>query len=192
MEVHVCDISDGAGMAARDTLVAQKKKHVIELYGMSGGVTHMVAKILKEAEDSSSMIDKLVIWGHGGPGSQGVSRGEESARNADWAGIDIENLLDRTSDGEEVKRRKKLMRNKLGELWNVLSYSAIVELHGCNVASTTIGQIFLMALANIWEVPVRAGTVTQYGPSWSWAGAVHEARPGMSGTTTFQGSIKVL
>jgi hypothetical protein len=190
MEVHVCDVTDSAGMAARNTLVAQKKKHVIELYGMSNGVTQMVKKIIEEAGDS--MIDKLVIWGHGGPGSQGVSRGTESDRNADWAGIDIENLIDRTSDGEEVKRQKKLMRDTLRLLWDVLDYSGVVELHGCSVGSTPAGQVFLMALANIWEVPVRAGSVTQYGPNWSWAGVVHEAKPGMSGTTTFQGSIKVL
>ena len=190
MEVHVCDVNDRVGLAARNTLVAQKKKHVIELHGMSNGVTQMVAKILKEAEDSSSMVDKLAIWGHGGSGSVGVSRGTESARNVDWAGIDIENLIDTTKDSEGAEKGKK-MRDTLRRLWDVLSYSAIVELRGCDVAKGVRGQQFLMVLASIWEVPVRAGAVTQYGPTFGWAGVVHEARPGMSGTTTFQGDIQV-
>ena len=73
MEVHVCDVNDRVGLASRNTLVAQKKEHVIELNGMSNGVTHMVSKIIEEAGDST--IGRLAIWGHGGPGSVGISRG---------------------------------------------------------------------------------------------------------------------
>lgn len=189
MEVHACDVTDKVGVATRNALIAQKKKHVIEIHGMSNGVTHMVEKVLKEAEDSSSMIDKLVLWGHGGSGSMGISRGTESEHNVNWAGIDIENLIDTTKDTEGAQKGKK-MRDTLRRLWDVLSWSAIVELRGCDVAKGVRGQQFLMVLANIWEVPVRAGAVTQYGPTFDWAGVVHEARPGMSGTVTFQGGIQ--
>ena len=188
MEVHVCDVNDRVGLAARNTLVAQKKEHVIELNGMSNGVTHMVSKIIEEAGDS--MIDTLAIWGHGGPGSVGISRGQASVHNADWAGIDIENLIEKTTDREEEKLQKKRMRSTLRKLWNVLNWDAVVELRGCSIASGVRGQVLLTALANIWEVPVRAGNVDQYGPKWGWVGTVHEARPGMSGTTTFQGNVK--
>lgn len=188
MDAHVCDVNDTVGLAARNTLVAQKKAHVIELNGMSNGVTHMVSKIVEEAGDS--LIDTLAIWGHGGPGSVGISRGETSVHNADWAGIEIENLLERTTDSEEEKLRKRKMRSTLRKLWNVLGWNAVVELRGCKVGQGVRGQVLLTALANIWEVPVRAGDVDQYGPKWGWAGTVHEARPGMSGTTTSPGDIR--
>jgi len=157
MEVHVCDVNDRVGLASHKALAAQNKRHVIELHGMSNGVTAMVEKVVKEAANSpTGMIDKLAIWGHGGSGSVGLSRGEESARNADWAGIDIENLIDPTLDADGEGKGER-MRATLRKLWDVLSWGGMVELRGCDVAKGVRGQQFLTVLATIWEVRVRAG-----------------------------------
>jgi hypothetical protein len=37
-----------------------------------------------------------------------------------------------------------------------------VELHGCNVGQGTSGRLLTGTLAQLWQVPVAAGTVTQY------------------------------
>jgi hypothetical protein len=53
----------------------------------------------------------------------------------------------------------------------------------------------LLATA-IWEVPVYAGEVDQAvvvdgsGLELAWTGTVHVAKPGMTGTSTFQGAIR--
>jgi len=65
------------------------------------------------------------------------------------------------------------------------------------VRSEAAGSQFLTLLANaIWEVPVYAGEVDQAvvvdgsGLELAWTGTVHVAKPGMTGTSTFQGAIR--
>lgn len=75
---------------------------------MSNGVPPMVAKAIEEAGNASGVIDTLAIWGHGGSGSVDLSRGMESDRNADWAGIDIENRL-RGKAGRDYQQSFRVM-----------------------------------------------------------------------------------
>jgi hypothetical protein len=145
----------------------------------------MVGKVIAEAEKSpTGTIKTPAIWAHGGPGSQGISRGAESAGNAHWAGIDLDTLATNES-----------MRETLGQLWQVTDWNGWVELRGCRVGAGVRGQHFLNILTTIWGVPVHAGEVDQLITGLSdfelaWTGTVHVARPGVSGTTTFQGQIK--
>src|SRR5262245_23058958 len=185
--VHVCDTSSNEGIIALNNLKRIKVGHVLTFAPMSNGVTVMVNKVVAEAEQSpTGMITKLAIWAHGGPGSQGISRGAESSFNADWAGIDLQTLA-----------TNKDMRDTLRRLWDVLDWKATVELRGCKVGAGTAGSQFLTLLANaIWQVPVYAGEVDQAvvvggdGLELAWTGTVHYAKPGMSGTSTFQGQIR--
>lgn len=186
MNVHVCDTSSNEGVLAFNNLTRIKAQHVIAFSApMSNGVGVMVRKIMAEAEKSpTGTIKTLAIWAHGGPGSQGISRGRESAGNAHWAGIDLETLASDQS-----------MRETLGQLWQVTDWNGWVELRGCSVGAGVRGQQFLNILAAIWEVPVHAGEVDQAvtsvsGLELAWTGTVHVARPGVSGTTTFQGAIR--
>lgn len=174
MEIHVCDLTDRAGQGDCQTLEKMGKKNIIKMLGMSNGITYMVDKVIEIA--GSNKIEILAFWGHGGSGSMGLSRGEESDRNSDWAGISIYNV--------------ESSRSTLERLKNYFAPNAIVELRGCDVASGWRGQALLTALANIWKVRVRAGASTQYGPTLGWAGTVYEAKPGMSGTNSFAGDIQ--
>jgi len=186
MEVHVCDTSSNEGVIAANNLKRIRAAHVILFDApMSNGVGVMVSKVVEEASNSpSGMIKVLRIWAHGGPGSQGVSRGTDASANADWAGIDLETLA---KNNEMTKTRIQLEQ--------VLDWYGRVEMRGCKVGSGIRGQIFLNYLANLWQVPVHAGAVDQgivvggSGLELAWTGTVHVARPGVSGTTTFKGAI---
>jgi hypothetical protein len=187
INVHVCDTSSNEGVIAFNNLKRIKFGHVITFAPMSNGVTVMVNKVLAEAEQSpTGMIKKLAIWAHGGPGSQGISRGAESKFNADWAGIDLQTLAN-----------NREMRDTLRRLWDVLDWNGWVELRWCQVGAGAAGSQFLTLLATaIWEVPVYAGEVDQAvvvdgsGLELAWTGTVHVAKPGMTGTSTFQGAIR--
>lgn len=186
MEVHVCDTSSNEGIVAANNLKRIKASNVILFNApMSNGVGMMVSKVIEQAADSpTGLIKVLRIWAHGGPGSQGITRGRESAANADWAGIDLETLAKNTE-----------MAKTLIQLEQVLDWYGRVELRGCKVGAGVRGQIFLNYLANLWRVPVYAGEVDQgivvggYGLELAWSGTVHVARPGVSGTTTFKGKL---
>ena len=188
INVHVCDTSSKEGIAAANNLQRIKFKHIIIFSApMSNGVGVMVEKVVAEAQKSpTGLIKKLAIWAHGGPGSQGVSRGRESEFNKDWAGIDLDTLA-----------HNQDMQNLLRRLWDVLDWNGWVELRGCQVGAGVAGSMFLTILANkIWEVPVYAGEVDQAvvvggnGLELAWTGTVHVATPGMMGTSTFQGQIR--
>jgi hypothetical protein len=73
-------------------------------------------------------------------------------------------------------------RRDLGELEPLGLYfanNAMVELHGCQVASTPDGARFIQLLADLWNVNVRASLVKQQDliDRTDWAGPVVEARP---------------
>jgi len=78
----------------------------------------------------------------------------------------------------------------------VTDWNGWVELRGCRVGEDVRGQQFLNILTILWGVPVHAGEVDQSvvvgssGLELAWTGTVHVAKPGVSGTTTFQGQIK--
>jgi hypothetical protein len=187
INVHVCDTSSREGKVALNNLNRIKAQHVITFSApMSNGVGVMIGKVMEEATKSpTGTIKKLAIWAHGGPGSQGVSRGADATGNAHWAGIDLETLA-----GNED------MRSTLGQLWTVTDWNGWVELRGCRVGEGVRGQQFLNILTILWGVPVHAGEVDQSvvvggsGLELAWTGTVHVAKPGVSGTTTFQGQIK--
>jgi hypothetical protein len=186
MDIHVCDTSSTEGKIALNNLTRLKKKNLITFSApMSNGVGVMVSKIIAMASNSpTGLVKNLSIWAHGGPGSQGVSRGAESAQNEHWAGIDLRTLA-----------TNKDMRDLLSRLWEVLDWNGRVELRGCKVGAGVEGQKFLNVLTVLWEVPVYAGEVDQLltsapGLELAWAGTVHVATPGSSGTSTFKGEIQ--
>src|SRR5687768_9747700 len=117
INVHVCDTSSREGMIALNNLKRIKAAHVITFSApMSNGVGVMVGKVIAEAEKwSTGMIKKLAIWAHGPSGSQGISRGAESAGNVHWAGIELETLAS-----------NKSMQEMLGRLWDVLDWKGWV------------------------------------------------------------------
>jgi|SRR6516165_10335222 hypothetical protein len=175
MNIHVCDLSDHVGLASSQILAQQGEQHILNMYGSSNGVGDAVAQIINEA-GTYGTIDELDFWGHGGPGSMGISRGTESARNADWAGISVENFDD--------------IKDTLDQLTNYFDQNAVVELHGCNVAKGANGQALLTELANLWGVRVRAGSATQHTPDIGWCGTVYEGSPGVCGTSSFPGPVQ--
>jgi hypothetical protein len=189
MDVHVVDTSSPTGLLVCSNLTRISMKHVISLDApQSNAVPVMVGRIMAEAQKSSEMIMKLAIWGHGHAGAQGVSRGTDADGDRHWAGIDLDVL-----ENEHIVSTHTLTRT-LKQLWDVLDWDGWVELRGCNVAEGARGQRFLNVLADIWQVPVYAGEVFQVvsglrGLAFAWTGTVHIAKPGMSGTTTFQGQV---
>lgn len=57
--------------------------------------------------------------------------------------------------------------------------NALVELHGCQVASSETGARFIQLLADLWDVRVRASIMKQENmiDRTDWSGPVVEARP---------------
>src|SRR5687768_1378518 len=160
LEVHVVDMSlddqgniNQAGAIDYAKLKKMGKTHIIQLFGMSNGITHMVDQVVKESSTYGKYIDRLAIWGHGGPGSAALSRNTDASLNAHWAGIDVADLY-----------RSSEMQMTLGRLWDVLSWGAVVELRGCAVGAGDRGKKLLLGLVKLWEVRVMAGEVQQYGP----------------------------
>ena len=162
MKIDVLDATDQNLYQHRVGLVrkAPCQSTVITLGSMCNGVSQMVSLI--RAAVSDGHLDVLRIWGHGRAGHQRVSG--DATGDPDYfelSGIALSNIdLVR---GDLITLRRKFNRNSR------------VELKGCDVADTTEGETFISDLADIFNVPVYAGTVLQYGV---WDPPVVMAIPG--------------
>ena len=131
------------------------------MYGMCNGVAQMISDIAQLAPIAGVKV--LRIWSHGRSGGQTFTGGHggEAYRVAHWTGISIANI--------------DAMQETLKKLTPYLSPHGRVELRGCEVASGKDGEQLLLRLAKIWEVPVLAGSATQYRAEWD--GTVVKATP---------------
>jgi hypothetical protein len=131
------------------------------MYGMSNGVAQVISEIANRAPAGG--VDVLRIWSHGRAGGQTFTGGHggEAYRVAHWTGISVANI--------------EAMAPTLAELAPLMAPNGRVELRGCEVANGNEGTQLLVRLAEIWGVPVLAGSATQYRAEWD--GTVVMARP---------------
>jgi hypothetical protein len=121
--------------------------------------------------DSSGIlkIDRLRIFGHGSPGTQWVGSGFGSGTP------DTSRKLAQTIrfEGGALKDR-----DLLAQLVGRFTPGGLVELHGCSVGKSSNGQGLARALAQLWNVRVRAGTDLQHAdPDAKFEGGYIEAQP---------------
>jgi hypothetical protein len=104
-------------------------------------------KAVKGAVDSKAgSIGFLYVSGHGAPGVQLVGGGRHT----------------KLSQMISVDRWGKLRQTKLlGQLTPLFAKDAVVRLDGCNVAESWRGKVLLWELAELWNVRVQGGTITQ-------------------------------
>lgn len=126
----------------------------IEMRPCNNIVREMVSRVMCRVPLFS--IKLLRIWGHGNVGMQCI------------AGSDCFTCRD---------------SRELEPLGPYFAGNAVVELHGCQVASSPEGARFVQLLADLWNVRVRASLVKQQDliDRTDWAGPVVEARPKTSG-----------
>jgi Domain of unknown function (DUF4347) len=131
------------------------------MYGMSNGVAQVITEITRRAPIGA--VNVLRIWSHGRAGGQTFTGGHggEAYRVAHWTGISVANI--------------DALAPTLSELAPYFSPHGRVELRGCEVASGAEGEQLLLRLAAIWQVPVLAGSATQFRAEWD--GTVVEATP---------------
>lgn len=111
-------------------------------------VENMVNSILHRI-GPQRQIRRLRIYGHGGPGSQGL--GYSSNLHPDFA------LQLQVGDPTHL-----IYEQKLEELRGRFAPDGWAELHGCGVAADVGGYLLLRQLAHVWGVPVKAGWQTQH------------------------------
>jgi hypothetical protein len=112
-----------------------------------------------------------IIGSHGQSGAQGLG-GSHHLRNI--------------FDSSTAISMDWFMMENLADLF---SRDGWLELHGCHVAQGPAGKMYLGRLAQLLQVPVRAGTTLQYGGSaaayeFMW-GQWREARPTPNGGISF-------
>jgi hypothetical protein len=123
----------------------------LQFYPMSNGVAALVQSISQIA--TTATIDALRIWGHGAPGDQGVSSGENDTDDSDWSGISAANFAQTAG--------------LLGTLTPLFKSAAWAELRGCSVGADGAGRALLLDLASLWNVKVYGGEIVQAGPDWA-------------------------
>jgi hypothetical protein len=169
MVIDCIDMTDPA--VGADVIAALNAASVastqIQFYGMSNGVAQMVSSVANAA--SAGAIDALRIWGHGGPGSQNVTGGADGAStDQDFAGV----------SGANFSQTAGVLK----QLTPLFSSSGRAELRGCSVGAGLDGNVLLLDLAALWNVPVYGGDVDQSGGDWS--PPVSCAAPGGALSTT--------
>lgn len=163
MIIDVLDVTEESDRHEEKAIRASGGRPIV-MYGMSGGVEHMVQQVSMRA-GLAGQISLLRFHGHGGPGMMNVSAGKE-AHFEHHSGM--------------ANSNSKSVSNALRRLRPFFADPARVELHGCNVAQGVQGEQLLKNLARIWGVPVSAGTETQYGGTgrqFTFEGPVHTALP---------------
>lgn len=144
----------------------------IVVYGMSNGVPYAIDRIIARAA-GAGRIAILRINGHGGSGLQNVTGGKiDGARH--MAGISNGNIA--------------YLTPALSRLQPYFATFGSAELLGCEVAHGSSGLLLLQRLANIWGVPVTAGTKIQTG-TFSFTGPTRSAFPG-GGTVKSWSSVQ--
>jgi hypothetical protein len=150
----VLDVIDNQYKATADDIKGSLQQkgfsNFIEICPCPNIVREMVSRIM--CRTSLYSITLLRIWGHGNSGIQCI------------AGFDCFT----SRDSEELKPLGQYFTN-----------NALVELHGCQVASAEGGARFIQLLADLWDVRVRASLMKQENmiDRTDWAGPVVEARP---------------
>ncbi len=124
----------------------------IQFYGESNGVTQMVSSVLSAA--SAGTLDALRIWGHGYPGGQNVTGGADGdTADQDFAGMSGANFNQTVGVLQQLKP--------------LFSASGRAELRGCSVGAGADGNVLLLDLASLWNVPVYGGDVVQFSADWT-------------------------
>lgn len=113
-------------------------------YGMSRGGRHVLQSVMARAELGNVML--LRFHGHGSPGNQALSSGK-----MDGTEFMTEHMSHEGS------------RTSIRQLRSIFSPYASVQLMGCRVGRGERGYRLLQGLAELWGVPISAGTNTQYG-----------------------------
>lgn len=131
-------------------------------------VRDMMNKILAKLGPSGS-ISSMRVFGHGAPGMQYVGAGFGGGSGAEHK-----------PSAQMISAVKGVLQHTsiLSMIQGRFDANAIVELHGCSVGKGVGGQQFARALAQYWNVVVRAGTDLQYSDSRdSYEGGYLEAFP---------------
>jgi hypothetical protein len=120
-------------------------------------VAGMVDSIIANA--NGHMIEKLVLVGHGSPGSQLI---------ADGVSLRPDNIA---ANAAELLRLKPLFAK-----------GAVVQLDGCSSGAGPNGEALVKALSELWGVEVRAAIVPQSSVLTGNDGTRVCAKPGPNGT----------
>ena len=149
--LKVVDVIDGADPAQVSTISAisvcqsaYKGAHMIINRPSRNSIGDVMKTITKFAPSSSLLL--LRFHGHGAPGYQGVSCGqkyEPEEKNS----INIDYINDITS--------------AIKTLCPCFAPFGSAELHGCSTGKDQKGAKLLQKLANLWKIPVSAGTKAQ-------------------------------
>jgi hypothetical protein len=109
----------------------------------------------RTARDASGIvtIDRLRVFGHGSPGVQWVGGGWGASGNPDFTRTRAQTIRFQSGALQD--------RGLLAALAGRFTPGGLVELHGCGVGMSPAGQGLARALAQLWNVRVRAGTQTQ-------------------------------
>jgi len=138
-------------------------------------VSDLVAKVTARA--GSTPIDVLRIFGHGTAGVQWVGGGSGVAGSPDTFRIRAQAIR---FTGGFLQDRALLMRltGRFTAGGTPTNPKGLVELHGCSVGTTSVGQGLTRMLAELWNVRVRAGMDLQYADAGdTYEGSYIEAVP---------------
>jgi hypothetical protein len=114
-------------------------------------------------------MDRLRIFGHGQPGAQWVGAGFGSG-DPDFHRMNAQAIR---FEGTALKDR-----DLLAQLVGRFTPGGLVELHGCSVGVTRLGEGLTRALAQLWNVRVRAATEAQFADEEvKYEGGYIEAQP---------------
>jgi len=149
--LKVVDVIDGADPAQVSTISAISDcqsayagAHMINKRASTNSIGDVMKEITKLIPPSSLLL--LRFHGHGAPGYQGVSCGQTYSPK-EKNSINIDYINDITLD--------------LQTLWPCFAPFGSVELHGCNTGKDQKGAQLLQKLADLWQIPVSAGTKAQ-------------------------------
>jgi peptidoglycan hydrolase-like protein with peptidoglycan-binding domain len=149
-KLRTIDVVDGTDQSLVDLEVKDIRKqggNPIILYAASNGVQELVEAVKRRATGEGS-VALLRIHGHGGPGMQGVSTGQNNGQRH-LAGISDENF---GVTGAQLAQLKSLM----------CPYGS-VQLLGCNVGEGSKGKSLVNKLTESFGVPVTAAVLEQLG-----------------------------
>ncbi len=134
----------------------------------------MINKVLARA--TGTTIDVLMVFGHGAPGVQTVGGGY-TGNAPDFTKIPGQAI--RFSNGF-LQDRELLgkLSGRFTEGGSLASPKGLVELHGCGVGLSSVGQGLVRMLADLWKVRVRAGLGMQVADEGdAFEGGYLEANP---------------
>jgi hypothetical protein len=171
MKVDVIDMADANLGNDRANRVRNYSDAIIKMYPMSNGIIQMVDNVYNMIGAPGSFIEVLRIWGHGWAGGQLVAAGTDGQSGADNASA---------LWGANVNDYAYYLQ----KLCDLFQSNAHVELKGCQVGQGDKGEMFLIKLAVIFNIPVQAAQLIQGGagsnlttPGLGWDGTVVEATP---------------